>query len=146
MKRAFVRELLSLAVFPALIAQVPAVPRITGISNSASGPPAIESGSWVSICGTHGAGDGDHAGAVHEWDSHALVMGGAVKESNLYGTFPTLTQSGPDDSGIRGTRVPSTSNDQCASALANGFGLPQADLDYVFPNLLNFPHQMPEFV
>ncbi len=51
MKRALVSALLLLAGGPTLSAQVPTAPRITGISNGASGSPAIESGSWVSIYG-----------------------------------------------------------------------------------------------
>ena len=76
-----------------------------------------------------------NAGTDHGWGSHALIMGGAVNGGNLYGTYPTLALSGPDDSGGRGTWVPSTSEDQYAAALAKWFGLAQADLDYVFPNL-----------
>jgi len=88
-----------------------------------------------------------NAGTDHGWGSHTLVMGGAVNGGNLYGTFPTLALSGPDDSGNRGTWVPSTSEDQYAAALARWFGLSaQADQDYVFPNLHKFGYQTPAFI
>lgn len=84
-----------------------------------------------------------NAGTDHGWGNHALVLGGAVKGGNLFGTFPTLALSGPDDSGNRGTWVPSTSADQYAGSLAKWFGLAQPDMDYVFPNLRNFKYQTP---
>ena len=87
-----------------------------------------------------------NAGTDHGWGSHALIMGGAVKGGNLYGTFPTLALSGPDDSGSRGTWVPSTSEDQYVGALAKWFGVAQGDLDYVFPSLHSFNYQTPAFI
>jgi uncharacterized protein (DUF1501 family) len=87
-----------------------------------------------------------NAGTDHGWGSHALVMGGAVKGGALYGTYPTLALGGPDDSGSRGTWVPSTSEDQYMGALAKWFGLQQADTDYVFPNLKSFGYQTPAFI
>ena len=87
-----------------------------------------------------------NAGTDHGWGSHALVMGGAVKGGALYGTYPTLALSGPDDSGNRGTWVPSTSEDQYMGALAKWFGLQPADTDYVFPNLNTFGYQTPAFI
>jgi uncharacterized protein (DUF1501 family) len=87
-----------------------------------------------------------NAGTDHGWGSHALVLGGAVKGGALYGTYPQLALGGPDDSGTRGTWVPSTSEDQYMGALAKWFGLQQADTDYVFPNLNTFNYQTPAFV
>ncbi|MCX6631958.1 MAG: IPT/TIG domain-containing protein, partial [Candidatus Solibacter sp.] len=52
MKRACCGGLLCLTIGSTLFGQSPAGPRITGISNGASGAPAIASGSWVSIYGT----------------------------------------------------------------------------------------------
>jgi uncharacterized protein (DUF1501 family) len=87
-----------------------------------------------------------NAGTDHGWGSHALVMGGAVNGGALYGTYPTLALSGPEDSGNRGTWVPSTSEDQYLAALAKWFGLGQGDMDYVFPNLKSFQYQTPAFI
>jgi uncharacterized protein (DUF1501 family) len=87
-----------------------------------------------------------NAGTDHGWGSHALVLGGAVNGGALYGTYPTLALSGPDDSGNRGTWVPSTSEDQYLAALAKWFGLAQTDMDYVFPNLKSFQYQTPAFI
>jgi len=87
-----------------------------------------------------------NAGTDHGWGSHALILGGAVNGGNLYGTFPTQALGGPDDSGTRGTWVPSTSEDQYFAALAKWFGLQQADMDYVFPDLHTFNYQSPAFI
>ncbi len=85
-----------------------------------------------------------NAGTDHAWGSHAIVMGGAVKGGNVYGTFPTLALQGPDDSGDRGNWVPTTSTDQYAGAMAKWFGLStNSDLDYVFPNLGGFGYSTP---
>jgi uncharacterized protein (DUF1501 family) len=83
-----------------------------------------------------------NAGSDHGWGSHALVMGGAVTGGQIYGRFPIQALSGPDDSGVRGTWVPTTSTDQYGAAMAKWFGVTaQADLDYVFPNLHSFGYQ-----
>jgi uncharacterized protein (DUF1501 family) len=87
-----------------------------------------------------------NAGTDHGWGSHALVMGGAVNGGALYGTYPTLGLQGPDDSGNRGTWVPSTSIDQYMGAMAKWFGLAQGDMDYVFPNLKSFQYQTPALI
>lgn len=87
------------------------------------------------------------SGTDHAWGEHALIMGGAVKGGNIYGTFPTLVLQGPDDSGDRGNWVPTTSTDQYGATLAQWFGVTaQSDLDYVFPNLHSFGYTTPAFV
>jgi len=77
-------------------------------------------------------------GADHAWGGHHLVLGGAVRGGALYGRFPELTLQGPDDSGDRGRWIPTTSLDQYAATLGRWFGLNDADLNFVFPNLSNF--------
>ncbi len=80
-------------------------------------------------------------GTDHAWGSHHLIMGGAVKGGDFYGTFPTLAVNGPDDGAGQGRWVPTTSVDQYAATLASWFGVAAADLPSIFPNLANFPTQ-----
>ncbi|MDZ7638310.1 MAG: DUF1501 domain-containing protein [Bryobacterales bacterium] len=78
------------------------------------------------------------AGTDHAWGSHHFVVGGAVKGADVYGKYPNLAFGGPDDSGSRGSYIPSTSLDQYGATLASWFGVPPASLDSIFPNLVNF--------
>lgn len=89
------------------------------------------------------AGSGAGVGSDHAWGNHLLVMGGAVKGGDFYGTFPTLALGGPDDtdSGTnpRGRWIPTISIEQYAATLASWYGLASADLSTVFPFLSRFP-------
>ncbi len=77
-------------------------------------------------------------GTDHAWGSHHFIMGGGVKGGDLYGTFPTLATTGPDDANTRGVWIPTTSLDQYGATLASWFGVSAAGLGQVFPNLTNF--------
>lgn len=77
-------------------------------------------------------------GSDHGWGSHHIIMGGAVKGGKIYGTFPTLALGGPDDSGLNGRWIPTTSSSQYAATLAQWFGLQTSDLPYVLPFIGNF--------
>jgi uncharacterized protein (DUF1501 family) len=94
-------------------------------------------------------GSGANVGSDHAWANHGFIVGDAVLGGDFYGVntsngtpFPTLVQNGPDDadsgSAARGRWIPTTSVEQYAATLANWFGLPSADVGYVFPNLRNF--------
>jgi uncharacterized protein (DUF1501 family) len=76
-------------------------------------------------------------GTDHAWGGNQVVLGGAVRGQDVYGTFPVLEIGGPEDVG-GGWMIPSTSSDQYAATLANWFGITDADLDIVAPNLSNF--------
>lgn len=77
-------------------------------------------------------------GTDHGWGSHQMVMGGAVGGGRVYGEFPSMVIGGADDSGSRGRIIPTTSVDQYAAALARWFGINEADINSIFPNLANF--------
>ena len=89
---------------------------------------------------------GASLGTDHAWGSHNFVMGGAVKGGDIYGTFPTLELSGPDDANNRGVWIPTTSLDQYGASLAAWFGVDASKLGEVFPNLANFTTPPPAFL
>jgi uncharacterized protein (DUF1501 family) len=95
------------------------------------------------------SGTGGGVGSDHAWANHHFVVGGGITSSDFFGLntsngtpYPTLDLDGPDDadtgSGARGRFVPTASVEQYAATLARWFGLPDADLPAVFPNIANF--------
>ncbi len=76
-------------------------------------------------------------GSDHGWGSHAFVVGGAVKGTDIYGRMPDLTVNGPDDTGL-GRWIPTTSVDEYAATLASWFGVSPTDLPTVLPNIGRF--------
>ncbi len=76
-------------------------------------------------------------GSDHAWGNHHLVMGGAV-QGGFFGTMPDLALDGADDVGA-GRILPSTSTSQYGATLTRWFGVPDAQLNTVFPDLANFP-------
>ncbi len=77
-------------------------------------------------------------GSDHAWGSHHMVMGGAVRGGRLYGRMPELEINGPDDTGSRGSWIPSVSVDEMAAGMARWFGVSEADLPLVLPNIGRF--------
>jgi uncharacterized protein (DUF1501 family) len=92
------------------------------------------------------AGGGSSVGTDHGWGGPYFVVGGAVAGGNFYGrptsngTFvPTLVMNTGDDADSRGRFIPSVSVEQYAATLARWYGLAEADVPFVFPNITNFP-------
>ena len=91
-------------------------------------------------------GTGSGAGSDHAWGNHVFVMGDAVHGGDFYGmpgpngtVFPTLVNSGPDDTDTRGRFIPTSSVDMFAATLASWYGVAPADIPLVFPNINSFP-------
>jgi uncharacterized protein (DUF1501 family) len=81
-------------------------------------------------------------GTDHAWGAHHLVVGGAVRGGDFYGQYPVIVPDGPDDAdaglGARGRWIPTTAVDQYGATLASWYGVANADLPAVFPNLHRF--------
>jgi uncharacterized protein (DUF1501 family) len=79
-----------------------------------------------------------NTGSDHAWGGHHMVLGGAVKGGQIYGTYPTLALGGPNDAGVNGRWVPTLSSSQYAATLASWFGVSSSSLMTIFPSLSNF--------
>ncbi len=82
-------------------------------------------------------------GSDHGWGSHHFVVGGAVKGKAFYGTAPAVSlgnTAAPEDQGHvgQGRLLPTTSVDQYAATMANWFGVADAELSGILPNLRHF--------
>jgi uncharacterized protein (DUF1501 family) len=95
------------------------------------------------------ASNGD--GSDHGWGSHHLIVGGAVRGQSFYGTPPPVNiTNGTYAGGVRtysaaeqwhvgqGRLLPSTSVDQYAATLAKWFGVTDAEMPLVMPNINNY--------
>ena len=91
------------------------------------------------------AGTGNSVGSDHAWGNHHLVVGGAVRGEDFFGVpgpdssvFPVLQLGGPSDTDTRGRWIPTVSVEQYAATLASWYGVSDADLPIVFPNIGHF--------
>ncbi len=76
-------------------------------------------------------------GTDHAWGNIQIIMGGAIKGGDIFGTMPSLTLGGIDDVG-RGRWIPSTAVDQYSSTLAKWFGVSATNMSTVIPNIGRF--------
>ena len=83
-------------------------------------------------------------GTDHAWSTINLVMskssGTSFNGGKFYGSLPNLTMGGADDikDGGKGRFVPKLSVDQMNATLCSWFGVPDANMITLFPNLDNF--------
>ncbi|WP_297510773.1 DUF1501 domain-containing protein [uncultured Caulobacter sp.] len=82
-------------------------------------------------------------GTDHAWGGHHLILGGAVKGGDIYGTFPTVgvddAASGFNNPDMAGNAlIPTTSVDQYLATIGRWFGVTNADLAKIFPRLQAF--------
>jgi uncharacterized protein (DUF1501 family) len=93
------------------------------------------------------ASNGD--GTDHGWGSHHFVVGGAVNGKSFYGTPPPLSVGDNLVGGVyppenqwhvgQGRLLPTTSVDQYAATLAKWFGVDDAEMTGILPNIANYP-------
>lgn len=76
-------------------------------------------------------------GTDHGWGGNVMVMGGAVKGGNIYGTYPDLALESEVEVG-GGVYIPTTSCDEYFAELALWLGVTPSSLTDLFPNLGNF--------
>lgn len=83
-------------------------------------------------------------GSDHGWGGHHLVVGGAVNGGRFYGEAPPVSVGDDPDNPLdqwhvgQGRLLPRTSVDQYAGTLAKWFGVSDAELASILPNLRNF--------
>ena len=82
--------------------------------------------------------DSNGQGSDHGWGAHHMVVGGAIKGGEMYGTWPDTVLRGPNDVG-RGNLLPTTSVDQLVGTFATWFGVPSGSMKDVIPNATNWP-------
>ena len=84
-------------------------------------------------------------GTDHAWGSHHFVMGGSGNQmsgtlngGSMIGTLPDLNPDGPDDYSDKGRIIPTISQDQVNASICKWFGVDEAQIPKIFPNLSNF--------
>ncbi len=89
-----------------------------------------------------------NGGSDHAWGSVQMIVGGAVKGADIYGTLPDfkLGSASVNDAGSNGRWIPTTSTDQYGATLAQWFGVSAGNLPPIFPNLANFTTQKLGFI
>ena len=86
-------------------------------------------------------------GTDHAWGAHHLVMGGDglnrsgnLSGGRMLGSLPDFRLGGLDDYNDQGRIIPSIAQDQLNGSLCRWFGVDDALMPSVFPNLANFAH------
>ena len=78
-------------------------------------------------------------GSDHAWGGNTFVMGGPelVDGGKIFGQYPSMSEINPDPQLIarRGRFIPTLSTDEYFAEIARWFGVPNADLSLLFPNI-----------
>ncbi|MEO1279175.1 MAG: DUF1501 domain-containing protein [Planctomycetota bacterium] len=78
-------------------------------------------------------------GSDHGWGGHHIAMGGTqLRGRRMYGKFPSIELEGSQDSGSRGTFIPTTAVDEYGFEFARWMGVPASEMPTVFPNISRF--------
>ena len=83
-------------------------------------------------------------GTDHAWGGNAFVMGGPIDAGKVHSTtlrpsgYPSIALGGPDDIGRGGLILPTTSVDEYLGEMLTWFGVSNAAMDDVLPNLDEF--------
>lgn len=96
---------------------------------------------------TPNGSDPGSSGSDHAWGGNAFMMGGPVKGGKIYGHFPSLVTGANLDAGSsRGRWIPTTAVDQFGAVCSKWFGVQDAELETIFPNLSRFdsPFTVPD--
>ncbi len=79
----------------------------------------------------------NRSGSDHGWGNNHFIISGAPFSSLVSGTWPSLTPNGEDDI-ASGRLIPTTSLEQIGSSISSWMGVPDEQLQEIFPNLNNF--------
>jgi uncharacterized protein (DUF1501 family) len=75
-------------------------------------------------------------GTDHAWGNNHLIVGGALRDRTLQGTYPDVTLGGVQDidNANLGRWIPSTAVEEYVGSIAQWYGVAAGDMSYVFPN------------
>lgn len=76
-------------------------------------------------------------GTDHGWGGNAIVMGTNIDGGKVFGNYPDLILDSDLDIG-GGVMIPTTAMDKMFAELAMWFGVPQAELPQILPNIARF--------
>lgn len=77
-------------------------------------------------------------GTDHAWANNQIIIGGAVKSKQLFGTYPTLELGGVDDLRDSGRLIPTTGTSQIFATIARWMGVAPNRIANVVPTIDNF--------
>ncbi|MFT5032374.1 MAG: hypothetical protein ACI9OO_000304 [Bacteroidia bacterium] len=81
-------------------------------------------------------------GTDHAWAGNNLIIGGGIDGGRLLGRLPDMSPGGGSDissgASAKWRLIPSTAVDQVLASAASWFGVSDADMPLIFPNISNF--------